>query len=57
MGFRPFRVVHILARIGRPLLRLFGIGEKTVAGKVVEAAEIVDPVTVPKSVFMVYIFI
>ena len=48
MGFKPFKAIRLLARIGRPLLRLFGIGDKTVAGKAVAAAEILEPV-LPKT--------
>jgi hypothetical protein len=35
--------IRILARVGRPLLALIGVKSKTVAGKVVEGAEILDP--------------
>jgi len=45
MGFKPFRLVHILARIGRPLLLLLGVKRGTVADKAAEAAEILAPLT------------
>lgn len=44
MGFRPFRLVHLIARIGRPLLRLLGISDKTAVAKGVAVTEILDPV-------------
>ncbi len=44
MGFNPFRLVHVLARVGRPLLRLFGVKRGTVPDKVAEAAEVLDPI-------------
>lgn len=47
MGFKPFRLVRILARIGRPLLRLLGVKRGTAADKAAEAAEILAPLIPP----------
>ena len=47
MGFKPFKAIRLLARIGRPLLRLFGIRSGTVAEKAVSVAEIVEPILPP----------
>ena len=42
MSFKFWRVLHLIAKLGRPLLRLAGVKDSTVAGKVAEGAEKVD---------------
>lgn len=47
MSFKPWEVlraaIHVIARAGRPILKLLGVKGGTVAGKVQEGAEIIDP--------------
>lgn len=44
MGFNPFRALHLLAKVGRPLAALFRLKRGTVVDKGIDAAEILDPV-------------
>jgi hypothetical protein len=47
MGFKPFKFLRALARIGRPLLRLLGVKKGTVADKAAEGLEILVPLIPP----------
>ena len=42
MGFNPFRALHLLARIGRPILRILGVKKKSVVSDAIEIVEVVD---------------
>lgn len=44
MAFNPFRALHLLARIGRPLAALLGLKRGTAADKAIDAVEILDPI-------------
>ena len=47
MGFRPFKFLRVLSRIGRPLLRLLGVKKGTAADKAAEGLEILGPLIPP----------
>ena len=47
MGFKPFRFLRVLARIGSPFLRLLGVKKGTVADKAAEGLEILSPLIPP----------
>ena len=44
MGLNLRKALHVFALLGRPVLRIFGVKDKSVASKVAEAAEVADKV-------------
>lgn len=47
MGFKPWKVLSILAKLGRPILDILGVKKGTVAQKAAEVAEVVDQTISP----------
>lgn len=42
MAFRLWRVLYVIARLGRPVLRILGVKGGTAAEKAAEVAEVLD---------------